>query len=58
MKHWAGLRKDVDKEVLIQGVSAMFKIAVQILAERRNEAQANMLLEAAREDEADQEYER
>jgi hypothetical protein len=58
MKHWAGLQKDVDKEVLIQGVNAMFKIAVQILAERRNEAQANMLPEAAREDEADQESER
>jgi hypothetical protein len=38
MKHWAGLQKDVDKEVLIQGVNTMFKIAVQILAERRNEA--------------------
>jgi hypothetical protein len=58
MKHWVGLQKDVDKEVLIQGVNGMFKIAVQILAERRNEAQAIILLEAARDDEANQESER
>jgi hypothetical protein len=31
---------------------------IQILAEHRNEAQANILLQAAREDEADQESER
>jgi hypothetical protein len=32
IKLWAGLPKEVDKEMLIQGVDAMFKIAVQLLS--------------------------
>jgi hypothetical protein len=57
MKYWAGLHKDVDKEVLIQGVNTMLKIAVQLLAERRADVQINLLPEATREDDAEQESE-
>jgi hypothetical protein len=57
MKYWAGLHKDVDKEVLIQGVNTMLKIAVQLLAERRADVQINVLPEATREDDAEQESE-
>ena len=59
MKFWAGLQKEVDKEALIKGVDTMFKIAVQLLSKKRRAAnQSNMLPDATREDDADQEPER
>lgn len=58
MKYWAGLQKDIDKEVLIQGMDTMFKIAVQLLSKCRADVQINLLPEATKEDDADQESER
>jgi hypothetical protein len=34
MKFWAGLQKEVDKEMLIQGVDTMIKIALQLLSKK------------------------
>ena len=36
MKHWAGLQKEVEKKVLINGVETMFKIVVQIPSKKRH----------------------
>ena len=58
-KFWAGLQKEVDKGTLIQGVDAMFKIAVQLLSKKRPATnQLNMLQDADGDDEADQGPER
>ena len=56
IKFWAGLQKEVDKGTLIQGVDAMFKIAVQLLSKKRPATnQLNMLQQDADgDDEADQ----
>ena len=35
MKFWAGLQKEGDEELLIKGVDAMLKIAVQLLSKPR-----------------------
>jgi len=34
IKFWAGLQKEVDKEMLIQGVDTMIKIALQLLSKK------------------------
>lgn len=55
IKFWAGLQKEVDKETLIQGVDAMLKIAVQLLAKKRLDTnQLDMLQDADGDDEVDQ----
>lgn len=56
MKNWAGLQKDIDKELLIQGADAMFKIAVRLLAEHQVK-QLGRLPGPSTEEEDDQEPE-
>ncbi|CAD6337273.1 unnamed protein product [Miscanthus lutarioriparius] len=56
MKFWAGLQKEVDKEMLIKGVDTMIKIALQLLSKKHQAvARSNLLPDPADEDDAEQE---
>ena len=56
MKLWAGLQKDRDKEMLVRGVDAMIKIALQLLSKKHQAvARSNLLPDPADEDDAEQE---
>jgi hypothetical protein len=56
MKFWAGLQKEVDKEMLIQGVDTMIKIALQLLSKKHQAVtRSNLLPDPADEDDAEQE---
>lgn len=57
MKDWAGLQKEIDRELLIQGADTMFKIAVKLLAERQAAKQTNMIQDSAEEEDEDQDPE-
>ena len=58
MKLWAGLQKDRDKEMLVRGVDAMIKIALQLLSKKQQVMiRPNMLLDLARDEDEEQEPE-
>jgi hypothetical protein len=54
MKYWAGLQKEGDKEVLIQGVETMIKIALQFANEEASGGGSpNLLPDSADEGDAE-----
>ena len=56
MKFWAGLQKEVDREVLIKGVDDMLEIAVKLLNEKRQgTSQVYRLRDGAEDDDTKQE---